>query len=268
MSKILVTGGTGALGQAVVGRLLDHHHGVRLLSHRASSATPPGVEVYYGDLADGTGLGEAVAGTDAIIHCASNFREDQHQTDIEGTRALVQAASEHGGPPLVYISIVGVDRSTYAYYQAKYKAEQIIEQAHLPWTILRATQFHTLVLQLLQSFGIDTRAEVPVPADMRFQSVDHREVADRLVQLVEQEPSGHTPEMGGPQVLTIEEMAATYLRLQGRKAIVRSEPMAGALFDVFRSGINLIPTHLDGTITWETFVAQGADSTKRLSTDE
>ena len=268
MSKVLVTGGTGTLGRAVVARLLAQHHGVRLLSRRASSPAPPGVEVCYGDLAEGTGLGEAVAGTDAIIHCASNSREDRHQTDIEGTRALVQAASEHGRPHLVYISIVGIDRSTYAYYQAKYKAEQIIEQGHIPWTIVRTTQFHDLVLRLLQSFGIDTRAEVPVPAGMRFQSIDHREVANRLVQLVEQEPSRRTPEMGGPQVLTIEEMAAAYLRPRGRKAIVRPEPVAGALFDVFRSGINLIPTHTDGTITWETFVAQGADSTKRPSADE
>jgi uncharacterized protein YbjT (DUF2867 family) len=265
VSKILVTGGTGTLGRAVVARLLAHHHLVRLLSHRASSAAPPGVEVYAGDLADGTGLAEAVAGMDAIIHCASNSREDRYQTDIEGTRALVQAASAHGKPHLVYISIVGIDRSTYAYYQAKYQAEQLIEQGHLPWTILRTTQFHDLVLRLLHSFGIDTRAEVSVPAGMRFQSIDHREVADRLVQLVEQKPSGHTPEMGGPQVLTIEEMAAAYLRLQGRKAIIRPEPMAGALFEVFRSGINLIPMHADGIITWEAFVAQGADSTKRPS---
>ena len=106
---------------------------------------PPGVEVCSGDLADGTGLDEAVAGMDAIIHCASKSREDRHQTDIEGTRALVQAASEHGRPHLVYISIVGIDRSSYAYYQAKYQAEQIIEQGHIPWTILRTTQFHNLV---------------------------------------------------------------------------------------------------------------------------
>lgn len=262
MSKVLVTGGTGTLGRVVIARLLTHHHVVRLLSHRASSAASPGVEVYSGNLADGTGLNEAVTGMDAIIHCASNAKEDEYQTDSAGTRALVQAASEHGTPHLVYISIVGIDRSSYPYYQAKYKAEQIIEQAHIPWTILRATQFHALVLQLLQSFGIDRHVEVPVPAGMRFQSIDHREVADRLVGFVEQGPTGRMLEMGGPQVLTIEEMAATYLRLQGRKARVQSEPMAGALFDMFRSGINLIPMHTDGTITWETFVAQEADSTK------
>lgn len=168
----------------------------------------------------------------------------------------MQAASEHGRPHLIFISIVGIDRSGYAYYQAKYQAEQIIEQSPLPWTILRTTQFHTLVLQLLQSLGIDTRAAVPVPADMRFQSIDHREVADRLVQFIEQESAGRVPQMGGPQVLTIEEMAVIYQRLQGRKASVRSEPIAGALFEVFRSGINLIPTHTDGTITWEMFVEQ------------
>ena len=110
MSTILVTGGTGTLGRAVVARLLAHHHGVRLLRHRTSSAAPAGVEVYAGDLADGTGLAEAVAGMEAIIHCASNSREDRYRTDVEGTRALVQAASAHGRPHLVSISIVGSDR--------------------------------------------------------------------------------------------------------------------------------------------------------------
>lgn len=268
MSKILVTGGNGTLGRAVVARLLTHHHTVRLFNHHASSSASPEVEVYIGDLVRGTGLSAAVAGMDAIIHCASNFREEQHRTDIEGTQSLLKAALAQGERPhLVYISIVGVDQSTYPYYVAKREAEALIEEGPLPWTIMRATQYHDLVLKLLQSFGIDTRSEVSVPQGMRFQSIDHREVADRLVTLAEQGPSGHTPDMGGPQVLTIEEMAATYLRLQGRKAVVRPEPLPGAMFNVFRSGINLVPDHADGTITWEAFLQQAPVSPIRPVTD-
>jgi hypothetical protein len=64
---------------------------LQFLSHRDISAVPTGVEVRYGDLALETGLDEAVTGMDAIIHCASNSREDHFQTDIDGTRALVRA---------------------------------------------------------------------------------------------------------------------------------------------------------------------------------
>jgi len=196
------------------------------------------------------------------------FREEQPWTDTEGTRALVQAALADGGKPhLVYISIVGVDHSTYKYYFAKRAAEALIEEGFLPWTIVRATQFHDLVWKLLQSFGIDSRSEVPVPQGMKFQSIDHREVADRLVTLVEQGPSGHTPDIGGPQVLTIEEMAATYLRLRGRKARVRPEALPGDMFSVFRSGVNLVPGHADGTITWEAFLQHLPAFVTRPGTD-
>lgn len=191
MSKILVMGGNGTLGQAVVARLLARHHTVRLFNHHASSSVSPEVEVCVGDLAQGSGLSAAVAGMDAIIHCASNFKAEQPRTDIDGMRALVQAASTNGRRPhLVYISIVGVDQSTYKYYVTKRAAEALIEEGPLPWTILRAAQFHDLVWKLLQSFGIDKRSEISVPQGMQFQSIDHREVADRLVTLVEQGPCG------------------------------------------------------------------------------
>jgi uncharacterized protein YbjT (DUF2867 family) len=254
MSKVLVTGGTGKLGREVVSRLLADHHTTRILSHKKAASVPQEVEVYYGDLASGTGLGEAVAGVDAIIHCASSPAYDTRMTDVEGTRRLLQAAKVRGSPHIVYISIVGIDQSAYAYYQAKRDAETIIEQAHLPWTILRTTQFHDFVLHLIHEFKADTLTEVPVVEGMRFQSIDISEVADRLVTLMEQGPAGRVPDMGGPQILTIEEMTETYLRIRGRTATVRSEPPPGAQFSVFRSGINLTPDHAEGTITWETFL--------------
>jgi hypothetical protein len=79
-------------------------------------------------------------------------------------------------------------------------------------------------------------------------------VADHLITLMEQGPAGHTPDIGGPQVRTIEEMTEAYLRIRGRKAAIQSAALAGNLFDVFRSGINLVPDHAVGTITWEAFL--------------
>lgn len=124
----------------------------------------------------------------------------------------------------------------------------------LPWTIVRFTQFHDYVLWLIHSFGADTRPVVAVPGGMRFQSIDVGEVADRLVSLVEQGPCAHTPDMGGPQVCTIEGMTEAYLRIQGRKATIRPEAATEDLFNAFTSGINLVPDHAAGSVTWEAFL--------------
>jgi uncharacterized protein YbjT (DUF2867 family) len=251
MATVLVTGGTGTLGSAVVTRLLSRQQSVRMLSRQSSPAVPPKVEVISGDLASGVGLSEAVAGVDAIIHCASAPKESSG-VDVEGTRSLLQSAS--GSPHFVYISIVGIERSSYSYYKSKRETEVVIEQGQLPWSIVRATQFHDFVLRIIQSFGADTLPVVPVVGGMRFQSIDVGEVADRLVALAEQGPVGHAPDMGGPQVRTIEEMTEAYLRIRGMKATVRSEAPSGDLFEAFRSGINLVPDYAVGTITWEAFL--------------
>jgi uncharacterized protein YbjT (DUF2867 family) len=237
----------------VVACLLGRQHGTRVLSHQANPSVPQGVEVFHGDIAVDAGLREAVAGVDAIIHCASS-PQNASLADVEGTRLLAQAAREGGAPHIVYISIVGVDRSEYAYYKAKLETEVVIERSGLPWTILRATQFHDLVLRLIRGFGADTLSEVAVAGGMRFQSIDTRDVAERLVKLMERGPTGQAPDMGGPEVRSIEEVTEVYLRVRGRKATVRSELKAGELFDVFRSGINLCPEHTEGKITWEAFL--------------
>jgi uncharacterized protein YbjT (DUF2867 family) len=265
MARVLVTGGTGRLGREVVASLLAREHSACVLSHRADAVVPRGVELFRGDMATGAGLREAVAGVDAIIHCASS-PQSARESDVEGTRLLLQAASASGSPHIVYISIVGVDRSDYPYYKAKLETERLIEDAGLPWTILRATQFHDYVLWMILSFGADTLAEVPVAGGMRFQSINVCEVADRLVALMEQREQreqgeqgeqrgvGRVPDMGGPEVRTIEEMAEVYLDMRGRKATIRAEQIPGELYDVFRSGINLCPDHAEGKSTWEAFL--------------
>jgi uncharacterized protein YbjT (DUF2867 family) len=252
MATVLVTGATGNLGRAVVGALLTSGHAVRALSRHAGSGFPAEVESVIGDLSQGVNLGAALPGVDAIIHCASDPDHAQ-AADVEGTQRLLEAA-QASAPLLIYPSIVGIDRSPYAYYQAKRAAEALIEQGPLPWAILRATQFHDLVLWLLQSFRDDTRDEFVVPDRMRFQPVDVEEVAAWLVSYVERGPVGHASDLGGPQVLTFEEMAAQYLRIHGRSATIRSAPRAGALYDVFRSGVNLAPDRARGVITWDAWL--------------
>ncbi len=208
--------------------------------------------MFSGSLADSSIVREAARNAGVIIHCASNSKDPQ-AADVEGTRALVESAAAVGSPHLIYVSIVGVDRSTFPYYQAKHQAEKIVQASGLPWTILRASQFHGFVLRILQTLGIDTLPDVPVPAGMRFQSVDVGEVANRLVELAEMEPSRRVHELAGPEVLSIEEMAQQYLRARQRSANVHVELMGG-FYEVFRSGINLCPNGEPGKITWASFL--------------
>lgn len=95
---------------------------------------------------------------------------------------------------MVYISIVGVDRIPFGYYQAKRTVERLVEDSGLLWTVLRTTQFHDLILR-----GGAALARLPVllgPAGTSVQPIDAREVADRLVELATETSAGRVPDLG------------------------------------------------------------------------
>ena len=181
---ILVTGGTGTLGRLVVARLRDAGHDVRVLS-RSRRDGEAGVEPVTGDLATGDGIDDAVAGAEVVVHCAGSSKGDEDKA-----RHLVRAASRAGIRHLVYISVVGadrvpqagrIDRAMFGYFGSKLAAERIVSDSGLPWTTLRATQFDDLVLMVARQLA--KLPVVPVPSGFRFQPVDARDVADRLVEL-------------------------------------------------------------------------------------
>src|SRR4051794_2619445 len=140
---VLVTGGTGKLGRRIVELLQGGEHRVRSMSRRGTG--PGGVR---GDLATGFDLEVAAAGAEVVVHAASDSRGDFWQTDVAGTRRLVQALDRDRLRHLVYVSIVGVDRVPYGYYRAKFAAEQVLLASGLPVTLLRITQFHDFVDEL------------------------------------------------------------------------------------------------------------------------
>jgi uncharacterized protein YbjT (DUF2867 family) len=247
MTAILVTGSTGTLGRALVPRLTAAGHEVRAFSRRPRPSSTPPQAWATGDLRANTGLEEALAGIDVVVHCASAQRGDQ-----AAARNLIAAARRAGAPHLVYISIVGVDQVTVGYYRAKLAVERLIEDSGLPWTILRATQFHELILR-----GCELLARLPVllvPA-ASFQPVSSGEVAARLASLAGQPPAGRVPDMGGPQVRTSSELAGRYLRASGRHRRVLPVSLPGRAFAGLRRGGLLAPEHATGTVTFEEFLA-------------
>lgn len=264
MASILVTGGTGTLGRGVVAELLAAGNDVRVLSRRDPGRVPGRAALgdagwAVGDLRTGAGLDEAVAGVTAIAHCASDFRRPRQ--DLVSVRNLIGAASRHGAPHLVYVSIVGVDRVPLGYYRVKLEAERLVEGSGLPWTILRATQFHDLILYMSQQL-----ARLPVmvvPAGISFQPVDADEVASRVAGLALGEAAGRVPDLGGPEVLTATELARAYLRASGRRRPVLAVRLPGKAFGGYRRGGHLAPGHADGRRTYQEFLTANAAQVRR-----
>ena len=149
MTKVLVTGGTGSLGRELTPRLLAAGYTVRIMSRRNPK---PGedarVEWVQASLESGTGLSEAIKGVNVVVHAASN--PAKREVDVTGTARLLNEARTAGVQQFVYISIVGIDRIGFSYYRNKLAAEHLIEASGLPWTILRATQFHAAGLHPYQ----------------------------------------------------------------------------------------------------------------------
>ena len=201
-STFLVTGGTGSLGSRVVNRLRGAGREVRALSRSVRSGT------VRGDLLTGEGLKEAVEGVDVIVHCASSPTKTR-RTDVEGTERLLKTAEQAGVSNFVFISIVGVDRNPYyPYYRMKLEVERIIEQSAVPYTILRATQFHEFVLRLIQF--LDRLPVMVMPKGFLLQPIDIGEVADRLVEIALSEPAERASDIGGPEIKTAAEFARVY----------------------------------------------------------
>lgn len=256
-NRILVTGGTGTLGRHVVPLLRDAGADVRVVSRRAQEAAG-GVEYVTGDLLEDEGVEAAVDGAGIVVHCAG-----ARTGDDEATRNLVRAALRAGVRHLVYISVIGadripvvsgIDRKMFGYFASKLAAERVVADSGLPWTTLRASQFHDLQLTVAQQM---TKLPVlPVPAGFRFQPVDTGEVAARLVELALGSPAGLVPDVAGPRVYTMAELLRGYLRARRKHRLLVPVRLPGKAARAMRAGANLAPERAVGQRTWEDFLAE------------
>jgi uncharacterized protein YbjT (DUF2867 family) len=246
-SKILVTGGTGLLGSQAVPLLRSAGHEIRVIS-RHDREPDDGVEYVAVDLMSDHGLEAAVEGTRTILHLAGGPKGD----DVI-TRNLVRAAQRAGTVDhLVLISVVGADTVPVGYFARKASAERIVTESGIPFTILRAAQFHELTLKTVQAMS---KAPVLVaPGGVRWQPVASREVAARLAALTTGEPAGRVGDLAGPRTYTLEELQRSYLSAVGKHRARLPIRVPGKVGKAYRSGANLTDKTLTGTETWEQFL--------------
>jgi nucleoside-diphosphate-sugar epimerase len=252
--NVLVTGGTGTLGKEIVKQLMSEGYDPLILS----SKNQAGKKIVQGDLITGSAIGEAVKNTDVIIHCASDPRNSA-EVDIKGTSNLLNAIPGRQNPYLIYISICGVDRSNYQYYQNKFDVERMIQVSGFPNLVIRITQFHDFVLHRILLPNIKEDSVMEVPYGLRFQSIDVKDAARYIVNVVQDKPKTPVVTIGGPQILSIKEMAEVYLNNKEQKYAIRESAVENDFYNIFRSGINLVPEGKVGTITWDAFLSALAD---------
>ncbi len=232
---VLVTGASGRLGRVLVPRLRERGHVVREGGRKGPVKL---------DLAAAIGVREAVADVDAIVHAASGAGSDPQAIDVRGTEALCAAAVDARVPHVVHLSIVGVDKLPTAYYRAKVAAEAAVEASGVSHTILRATQFHVFVDQILgrlRRFPLWT-----VPRGWQVQPIDEAAVADATVDCLTAGPSGRTPDIGGPDVLDAIDLARRWAAVRSTDRCIHAVPVPGAASRAMQEGALCCPDHRRG----------------------
>ncbi|MBF6343159.1 SDR family oxidoreductase [Nocardia cyriacigeorgica] len=247
-TDILLTGGTGTLGRQVTPLLRETGVPFRVLSRRAPG-TRDGIEYVTGDLSTNEGIDAAVSGAHTILHLAGDAK-----TDADTTRTLMEAAARAGVSHVVYISVTAPDSLPVRYYRQKAAAERIVVQSGVPWTTLRAAQFHDLLFGVVRAMV--KSPVVPAPGGLRAQPVETAEVAQRLVELTLGEPAGLVRDLVGPEVLELSELTRQYLRATGKRRLLLPIRLPGAMGRAYRAGDNLVFGCDVGKRTWADFLAE------------
>ena len=224
--RIAVAGGTGVVGRHTVDAVRAAGHEPVVL------ARSTGV-----DLATGAGLVEALAGAAAVID-TSNVTTNSSSKAVAFfgavTRNLLNAAAKTVPTHVVALSIVGVDRVPFGYYSGKLHQEHLLAESDVPYSILRATQFHEFARQILDRVP----GPVAVMPKMLVQPVAAAEVARVLVELAVGSPVTMT-QFAGPQQEYLPDLGRRLLRARGSHKPVWPVRLPGKGGKAMASGANL-----------------------------
>ena len=154
-----------------------------------------------------------------------------------GTEHLLAAGEAAGVGHHVALSIVGIDGETGGYYAGKVEQERLASAGPVPWTILRATQFHEFAPQMVERMSVGPVVVLPA---MRTATVAADEVAAALVALAEGPPRGRVPDLGGPEEAELADLVRRWAAATGRRGRVVRVPLPGGAGRRMRAGA-LVP---------------------------
>jgi uncharacterized protein YbjT (DUF2867 family) len=255
--RIAIVGGAGTLGKHITAELNQRGHEVRVLS-RSSPAFPV-------DLSTGTGLAAALAGCATVVD-VSNSQRKARQVLVDGTRRLLAAEQQAGVGHHVCVSIVGCNQVPIGYYRVKTAQEQLVQGGPVPWTVVRATQFHELAASL---FAASARYRVLPAPHLPVQPVAAAEVASAVATVAEGDPACGRIQVAGPEVSNVAELARTWRSLTGRRATLVRVPLPGRVGRQLLAGA-LTTSQADfvGTIMFRDWLAATDDGLGRLASGD
>lgn len=236
--NVLVIGGSGFVGTALCRELLERDHQVTVLSRTPDNAVPAGVETAIGDVTAYDSMAPAFEGQDAVYNLVAltplfkpNGGEKMHdRLHRGGTENCARAATEHDVSRFVQMSALGAaaDGPTH-YLRAKGQAEEIVRESDLDWTILRPSvifgdggEFVSFTRKLTPP----VLAPLPGGGKTRFQPIFIEEMAAILADCIEEDDHvGETYEIGGPEVLTLADVAKMARHASGQSVRILPVPM-------------------------------------------
>ena len=227
--QVLVTGGTGVVGQAAVTALTEAGHTVRLLSRHAahdSGEWAEGVEPWPGNVGEAASLVGSADGCDAVLHVVGIVEEQPpdvtyEKINVGGTRSMLQEAERAGVGTFVYVSSLGADRGQSDYHKSKAKAEAIVRSFKGRWVICRPGSVYgpgdeqvSMILKMVR-----TLPAIPLlgMGDQPFQPVWHEDLGRALAQVVEREDlAGRALDMAGPTQTTQNDLIDRFAKITDR----------------------------------------------------
>jgi hypothetical protein len=258
MARVLVTGGTGDLGSKLVQRFAARGDAVRVLSRRPRSAEATTEWAQETWRRGPVPMRRWRAG---ILSCT---RRRRRYAGKGGRWALAICLRRASGRErrTFYISIVGIERIPLGYYKAKLECERLIEASGVPFSILRAVQFHNLIDRpstLLCAFASPRcRSRSGSSPSTRARSRSAWSITPRRV------PPPARPRWA--EVRTLGDLAAAWLRARRKRALILPLPLFGKVATGFRNGYNCTPDHAEGKLTWEQWL-EGKYSRQRMGSE-
>ena len=246
--RIAIAGGTGRIGRLTIAALDRAGHQAVPLSRAA------GVDAYAG-----SGLADALRGADALIDATNTTAGDEAEiVDFFGTvtQNLLAAGEKAGVRHHVLLSIVGIDHNQRVpHYAGKLEQERLVAGGPVPWSIVRATQFHDFAAMVAGRAEQDGTATI---APLLVQPIAPADVAAVLAEVAAGEPLGSRLDIAGPETQDLVDMARRTLAVRGKD--VRLVPTWRGIFGLDMAGEVLLPGEGArlGTTTFADWLAAGA----------
>lgn len=239
--RVLVTGGTGVVGEGVLPALINRGHIVRLLTRHADEDArdwPEGVEPFRADITSPKDLKGAADDCDAIVHITGIVAETPpkltfDRVNVGGTRNVLREATRAGAQRFVFVSSLGADRGRSAYHQSKLQAEAVVSEYPGSWAIVRpggvygpGDEMMSMLLQMHRTLPV-----VPMIGfgDHEFQPIFYADLGEVLAIAAERSDLTGVFEIGGDDITTPAEVFGHFAALTGRRpfAIPIPEAIAG-----------------------------------------